>query len=76
MSSISENRNKLPLDIISNLLKKLLDSKLTKLEAKNKDEMNKIKSISQNTDVMINEIQNINKKKKPKNKPKKDIKKA
>ena len=76
MSSISENKNKLPLDIISNLLKKLLDSKLTKLEAKNKDEMNKIKSISQNTDVMINEIQNINKKIKPKNKPKKDIIKA
>ena len=72
MSSISENKNKLPLDIISNLLKNLLDSKLTKLEAKNKDEMNKIKSLSQNTDVLINEIQNINKKIKPKNKPRKD----
>ena len=59
MSSISENKNKLPLDIISNLLKNLLDSKLTKLEAKNKDEMNKINSLSQNTDVLINEIQKV-----------------
>ena len=76
MSSISENKNKLPLEIISNLLKKLLDSKLSKLESKSKDEMNKIKSLSQNSDVIINEIQNINKKIKPKNKPKKDIVKA
>lgn len=74
MSSISENRNKLPLDIISNLLKKLLDSKLSKLEIKNKDEMNKIKSLSQNTEVIINELQNINKKIKPKTKLKKSIK--
>ena len=73
MSSISENKNKLPLKIISNLLKSLLDSKLTKLETKNKDEMNKIKSLTQNTDVIINELQNINKKIKPKNKQKKDI---
>ena len=73
MSSISENKNKLPLEIINNLLKKLLDTKLSKLESKNKDEMNKIKSLSQNSDIIINEIQSINKKIKAKNKQKKDI---
>ena len=72
MSDISENKNKLPLEIISNLLKKLLDTKLTILEVKNKDELNKIKSLSQNKDVIINELQNINKKIKHKNKAKKD----
>lgn len=71
MSNINENKNKLPLEIITNLLTKLLDSKLSKLEAKNKDEMNKIKSLSQNTEVIINELQNINKKIKPKIKTKK-----
>ena len=62
MSNTSENKNKIPLEIISNLLSKLLDSKLTKLEAKNKDEMNKIKSISQNTETIISELKTINKK--------------
>ena len=71
MSNINENKNKLPLEIITNLLTKLLDSKLSKLETKNKDEMNKIKSLSQNTEVIINELQNINKKIKPKIKTKK-----
>ena len=73
MSSISENKNKLPIELINNLLKKLLDTKLSKLESKNKDEMNKIKSLSQNSDIIINEIQSINKKIKAKNKQKKDI---
>ena len=71
MSNINQNKNKYPLEIISSLLTKLLDSKLTKLESKNKDEMKKIKSISLNTEVIINELQNINKKIKPKPKPKK-----
>ena len=62
MSNISENKTKIPLEIISNLLSKLLDSKLSKLEAKNKDEMNKIKSISQNSETIISELKIINKK--------------
>ena len=60
---------KFPFDLISNLLTQLLDSKLSKLESKNKDEMNKIKSLSQNTKIIINELQHINKKIKPKQKP-------
>jgi hypothetical protein len=45
MSFNSEDKNKkLPLEIINNLLTKLLDSKLNKLEAKAKNEMNIIKS--------------------------------
>ena len=65
MQSNNENKNKSPLEIISNLLAKLLDTKLTKLETKNKDEMSKIKSISQNAEVITNELQTINKRIKP-----------
>ena len=71
MSNISENKTKIPLEIISNLLSKLLDSKLSKLEAKNKDEMNKIKSISQNSETIISELKIINKKIIPKKNSKK-----
>ena len=73
MSSISENKNKITLEIISNLLKKLLDKKLEKLEAKSKDEMNNIESILKNKDIIMNDLHNINKKIKLKNNPKKDI---
>lgn len=73
MSNNDENKNKSPLEIISNLLSKLLDTKLIKLETKNKDEMSKIESISQNTEVIINELQAINKKIKPKAQIRKSI---
>ena len=65
MSNISSDKNKLPLEIINNLLTNLLGSKLNKLEANAKNEMNIIKSLSQNKEVIINELQNINKKIKP-----------
>ena len=66
MSFNSEDKNKkLPLEIINNLLTKLLDSKLNKLEAKAKNEMNIIKSLSQNKELIINELHSINKKIKP-----------
>ena len=66
MSINSEDKNKkLPLEIINNLLTKLLDSKLNKLEAKAKNEMNIIKSLSQNKELIINELHSINKKIKP-----------
>ncbi len=73
MSHISEDKNKLPLEMINNLLTKLLDTKLNKLEAKTKDEMNIIKSISQNKELMLNELQDINKKIKPHLNAKKNI---
>ena len=73
MSHISEDKNKLPLEMITNLLTKLLDTKLNKLEAKTKDEMNIIKSISQNKELMLNELQDINKKIKPHLNTKKNI---
>ena len=66
MSSISEDKMKIPLELISNLLTKLLDSKLTRLETKNKDEMDNIKSISQNTETILNQLKVINQKMKPK----------
>ena len=66
MSINSEDKNKKsPLEIINNLLTQLLDSKLNKLEAKAKNEMNIIKSLSQNKESIINELHNINKKIKP-----------
>ena len=71
MSSIY--KNKVPLTIISNLLKKLLDSKLSALEKKNEDEMNKIKSISQNSEIIINQIKGINRNLKHKEKSRKSI---
>ena len=72
MSHICEDKNKIPLEIITNLLTKLLDSKLNKLESKAKEEINIIKSISQNNESMINELQDINKKIKPRINPKKN----
>ena len=62
MSTISEDKMKIPLELISNLLSKLLDSKLLRLETKSKDEMDNIKSISQNTELIINELKVINQK--------------
>ena len=62
MSYTSDNKNKLPFELVSNLLTKLLDSKLSKLEAKNRDEMNNILIISQNSKIIIKELQNINQK--------------
>ena len=72
MSHTCEDKNKIPLEIITNLLTKLLDSKLNKLESKAKEEINIIKSISQNNESMINELQDINKKIKPHINPKKN----
>ena len=72
MSYISEDKNKTPLEIITNLLTKLLDSKLNKLESKAKEEINIIKSISQNKELMINDLQDINKKIKQNINPKKN----
>ena len=66
MSAISEDKMKIPLELISNLLTKLLDSKLSRLETKNKDEMDNIKSISQNTETILNQLKVINQKMKPK----------
>ena len=66
MSAISEDKMKYPLELISNLLTKLLDSKISRLETKSKDEMNNIKSISQNTEIIMNELKKINEKMKPK----------
>ena len=75
MSNILENKKKrkLPFELVSNLLIELLDSKLSKLETKNKVEMNNIESMSQNTKIIINEIQTINKKVKQKIKTTKKI---
>ena len=66
MSAIYEDKKKFPLELISNLLKKLLDSKLSRLETKSKDEMDNIKSISKNTEIIINDLKKINQKIKPK----------
>ena len=65
MSCIGENKNKFPVEIISKLLTSLLDSRLNQLEKKTKDEMDKIKSVSKNTDFMIKELQVMNKSIKP-----------
>ena len=61
MSCIGENKNKFPVELISKLLTKLLDSRLNQLEKKAEEEMGKIKSVSKNTNVMINELQVMNK---------------
>jgi hypothetical protein len=61
MSCIGENKNKFPVELISKLLTRLLDSRLNQLEKKAEEEMVKIKSASKNTNVMINELQCMNK---------------
>ena len=61
MSYIGENKNKFPVELISKLLTRLLDSRLNQLEKKAEEEMGKIKSASKNTNVMINELQAMNK---------------
>lgn len=61
MSYIGENKNKFPVELISKLLTRLLDSRLNQLEKKAEEEMVKIKSASKNTNVMINELQCMNK---------------
>ena len=56
------NKNKsLPLEIISRLLTELLDSRLNKLEEKSKKEIGDIKAASQDSELMKNKLQNINK---------------
>ena len=67
------NKNKLlPLEIISRLLTELLDSRLNKLEEKSKKEIGDIKAASQDSELMKNKLQNINKRIKQKvNAPKK-----
>ena len=69
------NKNKsLPLELITRLLAELLDSRLNKLEEKSKKEIEDIKSASQDSDLMKNKLQNINKRIKQKlNAPKKII---
>ena len=57
MSCIGENKNKFPVELISKLLTRLLDSRLNQLEKKAEEEMGKIESASKNTNVMINELQ-------------------
>ena len=61
MSCIGENKNKFPVELISKLLTRLLDSRLNHLEKKAEEEMGKIKSVSKNTNVMINELKVMNK---------------
>ena len=61
MSCIGENKNKFPVELISKLLTRLLDSRLNQLEKKAEEEMGKIKSVSKNTNVMINELKVMNK---------------
>lgn len=73
MSCIGENKNKFPVDLISKLLTRLLDSRLSQLEKKTDEEMNKIKSVSKNTNFMINELQSMNKSIKPNLNNKKSI---
>ena len=65
MSCIGENKNKFPVELISKLLTRLLDSRLNHLEKKAEEEMGKIKSVSKNTNVMINELKVMNKNIKP-----------
>jgi len=56
------NKNKLfPLELISRLLTELLDSRLNKLEEKSKKEISDIKTASQDSELMKNKLQNINK---------------
>ena len=46
MSSFGENKNKFPVELISKLLTRLLDSRLNHLEKKAEEEMGKIESAS------------------------------
>ena len=61
MSCFGENKNKFQVELISKLLTRLLDSRLSHLEKKAEEEMGKIKSVSKNTNVMINELKVMNK---------------
>lgn len=68
------NKNKsLPLELISRLLTELLDSRLNKLEEKSKKELGDIKTASQDSELMKNKLQNINKRIKQKVNTKKSI---
>ena len=71
---MSNKKKLLPLELISRLLTELLGSRLNKLEEKSKKEIEDIKAASQDSELMKNKLQNINKRIKLKvNTPRKSI---